>query len=211
MQKSQKFWDSIAEKYAKSSIGDMPAYEYTLDRTRAQLKPGDRVLELGCGTGSTALLLAQNAAQIVATDISPAMLAVGQRNADAQGITNVQFAQAIPATAPDGPFDAVLAFNLLHLVEDLNATLSAIHQRLKPGGLFISKTICTPERRTPFSYRAMMLALPLLQMIGKAPPVRITRIAELERAITNAGFDIIEAGNHPVNPPRRYLIAHKGA
>ena len=58
MQETMKFWDGIAEKYAKRPISDMAAYEYTLGRTRSYLKPEDQVLELGCGTGSTALLLA---------------------------------------------------------------------------------------------------------------------------------------------------------
>ena len=57
MHKTAKFWDKAAAKYAKSPIEDIEAYNYTIGRTRSYLSPTDRVLEVGCGTGSTALLL----------------------------------------------------------------------------------------------------------------------------------------------------------
>ncbi|MBB5050595.1 cyclopropane fatty-acyl-phospholipid synthase-like methyltransferase [Afipia massiliensis] len=53
-----RFWDRSSRKYAVSAIADQAGYERTLDRTRALLGPNDRVLELGCGTGTTALRLA---------------------------------------------------------------------------------------------------------------------------------------------------------
>ena len=57
MTATAKFWDGIAEKYAKSPIRDIESYEHTLQRTVSYLKPTDQVLELGCGTGRTALRL----------------------------------------------------------------------------------------------------------------------------------------------------------
>ncbi len=53
-----RFWDRISRKYAQDAIADQAGYERTLARTRERLPPDSRVLELGCGTGSTALRLA---------------------------------------------------------------------------------------------------------------------------------------------------------
>ena len=78
--KNAAFWDKAAEKYAKSAIADPDAYEYTLGRTRTYLKPTDNVLELGCGTGSTALVLASDVAKISAVDISKGMLEIARGN-----------------------------------------------------------------------------------------------------------------------------------
>lgn len=208
MQNAAVFWDKVAEKYAKSPISDMESYTYTLERTRSYLKPDDHVLEIGCGTGSTALLLAGDVRRITASDLSANMTAIGARKARDEGIANVHFVTAeLSDSALDGAYDAVLALNILHLVEDLPAAVRRVNGLLKPGGIFISKTVCTFGAGTPLKFRLMKLILPLMQMIGKAPYVNFMQSAELESTITAAGFEIIEAGNHP--PPSRYIVARK--
>ncbi len=208
---SATFWDNVADKYAASPISDKDAYQYTLDRTRSYLRASDHVLELGSGTGSTALLLASSVDTYVATDISPKMLEIGQRNAQEQGIGNVEFVatDAGDAASEGAAYDAVLALNLLHLVPDLPAALANAHAMLKPGGHFISKTICLPEHGFPLKFHAMRTALPIMRLLGKAPPVFFYRIDELEEAVQKAGFEIIETGNHPAQPPSRYIVARK--
>ena len=109
MQASAKFWDGIAEKYARNPISDMESYQQTLDRTASYLKVDDTVLELGCGTGSTALELAPLVNQIVASDVAAGMLAVGKRRAAEKGTENVDFVQADVMVPPQGSFGAVLA------------------------------------------------------------------------------------------------------
>ena len=50
------FWDRLAKRYARMPVADQAAYETKLEKTRAFLRPDSRVLEFGCGTGSTAIL-----------------------------------------------------------------------------------------------------------------------------------------------------------
>ena len=88
---SAKFWDDMAASYAKSAIDDMDAYEYGLERTRSHIRASDQVLEIGCGTGSTALRLADAAKTMIATDIAPNMVAIGAQKAAEQGIGNLRF------------------------------------------------------------------------------------------------------------------------
>ncbi|MBT8409177.1 MAG: class I SAM-dependent methyltransferase [Alphaproteobacteria bacterium] len=217
MQNVAKFWDGIAEGYAKSPIADMEAYTYTLERTKSHLAATDRVLELGSGTGSTALLLAPGVAHITASDISGEMIRIGQEKARDQGGDNIDFVRGDLMGDPlgEGPYDAILAFNVLHLIEDQPEALERIRSLLKPGGLFISKTICRPDRGSGFGrqnlkfWLMMRLALPLMQLFGKAPYVRVGRIAELDHLVTGSGFKIIETGNHPASPPSRYIVARK--
>lgn len=211
MQTDAKFWDKLAERYARSPIGDMESYEYTLGRTRSYLKPTDRVLELGCGTGMTAVRLAESAGSVLASDVSANMVEIGKRRAAEAGAGNVSFVQA--DVDDDGlredPCDVVMAFNLLHLIEDTDAALARIAGMVKPGGLFISKTACLAEGGGTLKLRLIMMALPLMQLFGKAPFVRFLKIAELERALERAGFQIVESGNFPAKPPSRYLVARK--
>ncbi|MGB7318503.1 MAG: class I SAM-dependent methyltransferase [Planktotalea sp.] len=203
------FWDKVSEKYARDPIKDMDAYTYTRERTRSYLKHEDTVLEIGCGTGSTALELADAVGAYHGTDISPNMIKIARRKVAASSIANLSF-EAHPALegihAHEG-LDAVLAFNLLHLLRDIPATLKAAHAALRPGGLLITKTACL--KSASFKYQLMFKVIPLAQMLGKAPFVQFFTEQAYDSMIEAAGFEIIESGNHPVNPPARYVVARK--
>jgi ubiquinone/menaquinone biosynthesis C-methylase UbiE len=175
---------------------------------RELLSPTDTVLELGCGTGTTALALAPSVQHITATDVSDAMLDKGRDKAQAAGTTNVDFLQSDAADAPAGPFDAVLAFNLLHLIPEMDNALAEIAKRTKPGGLFISKTFCMPEQRNMIWW-FIQLGLPVMQAIGKAPYFAKLSTAALDTAITKAGFNIVETTMAPGKDPRRTIIARR--
>ena len=211
MQNAENFWDKIAAKYAKTPIADMDAYTCTLERTRSYLSPEDSVLEVGCGTGSTALLLAGDVRQITASDLSGNMIGAGSEKARDQGISNVKFVKAglFDSAIENGPYDSILALNLLHLLEDTPAAIGRINGLLKPGGTFISETVCQPGSGAPFKFWLIKMILPLMQMIGKAPYVKFMEIAELEEIVSSGGFKIIETGNYPASPPSRYIVARK--
>jgi ubiquinone/menaquinone biosynthesis C-methylase UbiE len=203
-----RFWDRAARKYAKDPIADMAGYERTLDHARRLLKSTDAAIELGCGTGTTALKLAPSVARLVATDISAEMIAIAREKAAAEKCANVEFVVATPDAAPypDASFDAAMAFNLLHLIEDRAAALRGVHRLLKPGGLFISKTPVLSEMGS-----AIRLLVPVMQAFGKAPYVGFFSAEALEREISEAGFEIIERARHGSGKKdmRTYLVARK--
>lgn len=203
-----RFWDRTSRKYARGAISDQAGYERTLDRTRALLKPGDRVLELGCGTGTTALRLAGDVQDYLAADVSAGMIAIANEKHAAGPIPALVFnTTTAEALAPDtAPFNAVLGFNYLHLVRDLPGTLRCIHALLAAEGLFISKTPCVGEMNP-----LIRLALPAMRAIGKAPYAGVFRAAELSRHIGAAGFDILTTENHATkgNDNRPYIVARK--
>jgi SAM-dependent methyltransferase len=201
------FWDRIADRYAARAIRDPAAYERAIAATRARLRPGDRVLELGCGTGTTALRLADPGWEIEATDFSARMIAIAAEKAQAAGVATVRFAQAdlTDPAAASGPFDVALAFNLLPLMPDLPGALAAIRARLRPGGLFISKSLCLGEP----GWRLARVAVAVLRTAGIAPPLRPLRIAALDAAVEAARFEILERGVFPERPPARFLAARR--
>jgi ubiquinone/menaquinone biosynthesis C-methylase UbiE len=188
-----RFWDRIARKHAADPIKDTAGYARTVERTRHHLRDTDVVLELGCGTGTTALQLAPYVRHIAATDVSGEMIAIAREKAAAQACRNMEAAVATPEQAPwpDASFDAVLAYNLWHLVADRTSAFAHVHRVLKPGGLFISKTPCLGEMNP-----LIRLALPPMRLIGKAPYVAMFSAAALEREIETAGFAIVERARH---------------
>ncbi|WP_024578012.1 MULTISPECIES: class I SAM-dependent methyltransferase [unclassified Afipia] len=204
-----RFWDRASQKYAKAAIADRDGYERTLDRTRALLGAGDRVLELGCGTGTTALQLAGDVRSYLATDFSASMIMIAEEKCIAAPVPALEFrtstAQALELDET-GQFNAVLGFNYLHLVRDLPGTLQRIHSLLAADGLFISKTPCVGDMNPLIRF-----VLPAMRAIGKAPHAGVFSAAELSRCISAAGFDILSTERHSTKgyDNRPFIVARK--
>jgi hypothetical protein len=120
------FWNGMARRYAASPVRNPENWEKTLDLTRARLAPEAEVLELGCGTGSSALRLAPHRGPVYRDRRRLRHDRIAREKLAETPVEGLSFetARTGDGSLPEGPFDAVLAFNLLHLVPDLPATLS---------------------------------------------------------------------------------------
>lgn len=198
-----RFWDRVARRYARRPIADMTAYETRLARTRAHMRPDMEVLELGCGTGGTALLHAPHVRHLRAVDFAPGMIEIARGKAG--DVANVSFeVDAIETIeAPAGAYDMILALNVLHLVEDRAAALSRIHALLKPGGVFVSSTGCLADMA--FWIRAI---LPAGRALGLFPKVSVFSGKAFEAELVAAGFEIAETWR-PAPDAALFAIARK--
>lgn len=205
------FWDRMAKRYSTQPIKDQAAYEFTLSRITESLKPGDKVLEVGCGTGATAHLLAGHVESYLGTDVSPKMIEIARGKPDAApGLTFEVTDVSLDGLTQEGPFDAVIALNLLHLLPDVPGAMAGLAPLVKSGGLLISKTVVKADEAWPIGLRVIKLLLPLMQLLGRAPFVQFMTPDELDSHHTAAGFEIIETAHAPVGPPpSRFIIARK--
>jgi SAM-dependent methyltransferase len=102
---------------------------------------GDRVLELGCGTGVDACFLAQRGVSVFACDISPQMIAVAERRAErlrnidsASVCLHLLRAEEVVALRELGPFEGAFSnFGVLNCVEDLRSLAIDLATLLRPG------------------------------------------------------------------------------
>jgi len=207
MTDSTEFWDKIARRYAARPIGDTHAYDTTLARTRAHLAPTDQVLELGCGTGTTALRLGADVGHLTATDLSGEMIAIAQEKLAVDPRDNIDFRRVdvFDAAFEVSQFDAILAYNILHLLVDMTPTLARVHRLLGPGGVFVSKTICLG--RKAWHFRALIA---VLRVLGKAPPgIEFLDPDDVQAALRAAGFEILETADYPARPRAHFIVARK--
>lgn len=205
MSRAAKFWDRMARRYAEQPIANQENYERKLEMTRALFTPESEVLEFGCGTGSTALLHAPFANNIRAIDFSAEMITIARDKATEAGVENVIFEQASIDTVEgeEADFDVVLGLNVLHLVEDRKATLDKIYDLTKPGGFFVSSTVCITGL-----WALLKIVTPLAQSLGLMPMLRFFTADTLRGEVQSAGFEIVEDWM-PEKSMGLFLIAKK--
>ncbi|TQV85150.1 class I SAM-dependent methyltransferase [Exilibacterium tricleocarpae] len=184
---SIKFWDRIAERYAKTPVSDEETYQKKLRVTQQYFRPHMQVLEFGCGTGSTALIHAPHVQHYHAIDASPKMIEIAERKLAQESIDNLSFdAVAMEDLAvEDQSLDAVLGLNILHLMDDWEKVVQHVYQILRPGGVFVSSTVCLGNTMHHFRFIA-----PIGKLFGLAPAVKIVTRQALEDTIKETGFAI---------------------
>jgi ubiquinone/menaquinone biosynthesis C-methylase UbiE len=205
MSQDKAFWDRIARKYAQDPIADQASYEHKLEKTREHFTPDTRVLEYGCGTGSTAILHAPYVREIIATDLSDEMIRIGTERAAEAGVGNIHFAACDVAdlAEPDESFDVVLALNVLHLVPDRQTAMRISHDLLKPRGVFITSTACLGD-----SMAFIGLIKPVMRLFKAWPDFQIFREARLVEELQACGFET-EYRFRPAKSPVAFLISRK--
>lgn len=201
------FWNDLAERYSRQPLANPGAFERKIEVTRALMKPTCTVLDIGCGTGSMALRLASSAAAVHGLDASSEMIRIARDKARAESAANVSFHVGPFDTFEHfGPesLDGICAYSLLHLLEDRPAALGRIYRLLRPGGFFVSSTVCLAESWVP--YRPV---LEVMRWLGKAPRVRMLRKRALERELLDARFVGLEQPDVGAESTIAFMVARK--
>jgi 2-polyprenyl-3-methyl-5-hydroxy-6-metoxy-1,4-benzoquinol methylase len=153
------FFDLMAERLAAHA---RPLDELTVQRYRETRRPwfnkefrfqlmgdlrGKRVLDVGCGDGSNAILMARYGARVTGIDISPKSIELCHRRAELDGVgSNTQFICSPLETADllDGSYDIIWGDGVLHhLIPELDGVMRQLVSYAKPGALFVfSEPVC---------------------------------------------------------------------
>ena len=129
MELSKQHW--LAERYAETAHF-VPALGTPVLELLAP-KPGERILDLGCGDGVLTEKIAAAGAGVVAVDAGPDMVAAARaRGIDARVMDGQRLTFA-------GEFDAVFSNAALHWMRNQKSVLAGVHRALKPGGRFVAE------------------------------------------------------------------------
>ena len=172
----------------------------------AGLKPGHRALDVACGAGQPSATAAERVrpgGRVIATDLSPDMVAVTRRTAQRLGLDNleVQEMDAQALTFPDESFDAATCrFGLMFCPDPVKA-VSEIRRVLKPGARFATAVWDVPARNPFFTAITSVLAefVPVPPPDPTAPGVfRLAPPGELERVLKAGGFSNVAVEARPI-------------
>lgn len=146
---SQLAQSIFGERAAFYTTSPVHADKAVLDRLveLARLRPTDCVLDVATGTAHTALAFAPHVARVIATDITPEMMAQGERLRAERDIANVEFRVADVHELPfdDASFDIVTCRRAAHHFVDVARALREMVRVLTPGGRLIIDDRSVPE------------------------------------------------------------------
>jgi SAM-dependent methyltransferase len=169
---------------------------------RLDVQPGQRVLDIGCGSGPTTIALARLAlpdGQSVGVDIAPSLVTAARQRAEAAGVTNAQFMVADVQTDDLGetPFDAAFSRFGVMFFADPDVAFGRIRQLLRPDGSFVFA--CW---QNVFANEWMFLpGTAVVAVTGELPPMpgpdqpgpfSLAEPGRVEALLTSAGFRDIE-------------------
>ncbi len=136
------FWDGMARRYDRHTRYLAEMYTEVVRRILQELSPDDSVLDVGTGTGEIPLLIAGKVSSVEAVDVSREMIATAREKGRKRGVRNVAFSIHSSYNLPfrDATFHAVIAANVLHVVERPAALLAEAFRVLGKHGKLIAPT-----------------------------------------------------------------------
>ena len=187
MNKSEKFFDKVS---SKSKPEPNQTASKAIELSKEHLEKDNYAFDFGCGSGAITNELAKVVRVIDAIDISSGMLEFAKKEAEKSSIVNINYVQAsiFDDRFNGKEYDVILAFNVLHYIEDMPRLIERINGLLKPNGVFISSTACLKEKRSFIGYIVMLLA-----KIRVMPKIYFYKKNELETLITNGKFDLVKS------------------
>ncbi len=174
------------------TLGHISAIKREIAEERVQ--PGDRVLEIGCGTGTLAVSMAKRGAHVVGIDVSPAMLAEAQKKVAAEGLQDQIALHRMDASEIDRHFEeqsfdvivSTLVFSELNAMEQ-RYVLAAARRLLKPDGRLILADEVVPAgfwSRLAF----YTIRLPLVLVTWLLTRTTTTALRDIGERLEHAGF-----------------------
>lgn len=176
---------------------------------RAAPGPGDRVLDLGCGKGASALPAAERVGPegtVLAVDLAPGMVAALQVRARSLGLRNltavVGDAEAPPVA--EGGWDLVLSSLTLFFLPDLDAALARYRELLRPGGRLAFSWFGPDDQRWSRVYDALAADIPVEERSARRPGgSAFDSPASLAGALSAAGFSDVVTHEVTMDVPIR--------
>lgn len=181
-------WDFVAAGYDATTRGFLEKFSRS-GLAELRYDAATRVIDVACGPGTTALLLAPQVASVTCVDFSPAMLERLGENAAAANATNIDAVeadgQALPF--PDAPFDLGISMFGLMFFPDRPRGWSELYRVLAPGGQALVSSWAPMERST-YTQAVVAALRPEGLPPSGTPPTGLEDPDVFEAEMRSAGF-----------------------
>jgi SAM-dependent methyltransferase len=191
-------WGARAADWAANEEQQLPTYEAGI--RALGIRAGERVLDIGCGSGVFLRAAAERRAQVAGLDASPALLAIAKDRVPAADL-HVGDMQFLPFA--DGEFDVVTGFSSFFLADDMVAALREAGRVAKPAGRILIQVWGRPEACDLEAMKVVVRPFLPPPPPGAAPGPPLWQPGVLEELASEAGltpqraFDISWAFEYP--------------
>jgi cyclopropane fatty-acyl-phospholipid synthase-like methyltransferase len=202
LKEQQAFYDTGWQgelQRGKEQRGNLQTNLQFLART-ALLKPGDRILEIGCGIGTVVHELAGQGFDVRGTDISQVAIEYG-RNKYGDIRLDVQPAEEL--AFDDGTFDVVLSFDLFEHIARIDRHIDEVHRVLRAGGYYLFQT---PNKCSD----AIFETLAHKSLAWRRVHPSLHAPGQLRRRLSRHGFDVRFVKMDPMNEYTRAKLKRLG-
>lgn len=194
-----KVLESAPERYDRGMrILTLGRLEQVRHDIAVRLNPGDQVLDVGCGTGVLAVLIARRGCSVIGIDIAPPMLAqAGQRVRDEALEDRVTLRELgavdLDTAFPNASFDAVVSTLVFSELSDdeIEYTLAECRRILRPGGQLLIADEVLPDSVLG-RVGTFLMRLPFVIAAFVLTQNTTHRVAGLGRRIKQAGFQVLD-------------------
>jgi ubiquinone/menaquinone biosynthesis C-methylase UbiE len=189
----QQQFGPVAANYATSAVhAGGPDLAAMLQA--GALRGDERVLDAGCGAGHTALAFAPHVAEVVAVDLTMAMLAQVRRLAKERGVSNVvaERGDVEKLPFPDGSFDLVTTRYSAHHWPHPAAAMQEFARVLKPGGTLLLVDVVAPPAPLSDTF------LNTIELLRDPSHVRDHTVAQWQAMMEASGFAVEALGQWPL-------------
>lgn len=188
---------AVVAKYARLAPEYDARWSFYVEATtretlaRLSLRPGDRALDVGCGTGALLRGLSEShpAALLSGVDPVPEMLAVARRRVPAEVELREGWAERLPFA--DEQFDVVVSCNMFHYIQRPADALHEMRRVLRPGGRLIVTDWCD-------DYLACRVCSRYLRLSGRAT-IKVHRRRECLRLLQEAGYRDLDVERYRIS------------
>lgn len=173
-------FDEVARNYDRTNalLSGGNAWLWRLQTVRAiDPQPGQRILDIAAGTGTSSAAIARSGAEVVAVDFSPGMIAVGRKRHPRIEFVEAD-AMALPFKANE--FDAATISFGLRNIEDPRKALKEMYRVIKPGGRVVVCEFSKPPRALLRAGYGLYLkhVMPRVAGVASSNPDAYTYLAE---------------------------------
>ena len=154
-------------------------------------KPGELILDAGCGNGRDLIELAPRRCKCIGVDFSPNMIEEARKELSKHNLCGVELevGDLTNLRFPDGTFDKVYASEVLEHIPDYHKAISEMRRILKPGGCLV---ITVPNKHSLYGFERYIIRK-ILRLGPRHPYDKWKTHKELAFALENNGFEIVQS------------------